>query len=112
MTAALRCFLLALFALASIHDTRSQTLVYPVRSGHKWGYINLRGKWMIRPRYEAFSETDLPWNIHPESNKLAPSPYRLVESDGKVGLTDRTLREVLPCQYKRIRPISRHWFAV
>jgi len=90
----------------------SQTLVYPVRVGHKWGYANGRGRVVIAPKYEAFSETNLPWNVHPEPFAFGLSPFRLVESDGKVGVTDRTLREVLPCAYKRIRPISTQYFAV
>lgn len=103
---------LSLLALFLSHLLTAQTLVYPVRSGHKWGYINSRGKWMIKPRYEAFSESDLPWNVHPEPRQASPSPYRLVESGGKVGMGDRSLREVLPCRYKRIRPLSQHWIAV
>jgi len=104
--------LLLTLSLLTPHLISAQTLVYPVRSGHKWGYVNSRGKMMIKPRYEAFSESDLPWNIHPEPSQVSPSPFRLVESGGKVGMTDRSLREVLPCRYKRIRPLSQHWFAV
>lgn len=110
MRSRLALTLLALSLLSSA--LTAQTLVYPVRSGHKWGYVNIRGKWMIKPRYEAFSETDLPWNVHPEQSQLRLSPFRLVEAGGKVGVGDRSLREVLPCQYKRIRPLSQHWFAV
>jgi len=105
------------FALLSILHTpyaplHSQTLVYPVRSGHQWGYVSARGRVVIPPQYEAFSETNLPWNIHPEPSAAGLSPFRLVERNSRVGLIDRTLHEVLPCSYKRIRPISQHFFAV
>lgn len=103
-------FLLSL--LSSPLLVHSQTLVYPVRVGHQWGYANGRGRVVITPKYEAFSETNLPWNIHPEPAAFGLSPFRLVESGGRVGLTDQTLREVLPCVYKRIRPLSDQFFAV
>ena len=59
----MRLKILLLFLLLQSTLLTAQTLVYPVRSGHKWGYVNSRGKWMIKPRYEAFSESDLPMRV-------------------------------------------------
>jgi len=104
------CLMLVLNALMG--TLSAQILLYPVRQDHRWGFMTARGRLMIEPRYQAFSETNLPWNLHPEQLKISPSDYRLVEFDGSVGLLDRNLRETLPCRFKRIRPLSRHYFAV
>lgn len=90
----------------------AQILLYPVRQDHRWGFITSRGRVMIEPLYEAFGETNLPWNLHPEMPKTPPSEYRLAEWQGAVGLLNSSLREVLPCRYRRIRPLSHHYFAV
>ncbi len=85
-------------------------LVYPVRQNHKWGYANAQGKVEIQPKYDAFSDEFLPWSMQLDNPPL--SPFRLIESQERVGLIDRALKEILPCKYKRIRPLQNQYFAV
>lgn len=87
--------------------------VYPIRENHKWGYYSLIGDKFyeeIPPHYDLISENQLTWNYPNKSNQ--PSPYRLFEKDGKVGLLDTLLNEKIPNQYNRIKPLTETYFAV
>jgi hypothetical protein len=91
--------------------------VYPVRVGHKIGFVKffrfgdvVIADTMVAPRYDYIGDVNLPWNTLEEDKPL--SPYRLFELDEKVGLLDPFLYEVLPNHYKRIRPLTEDYFAV
>ncbi len=87
--------------------------VYPVRINHKWGYVKFYGTLVdtvVEPRYDYIADINLPWNHF--SNADTPSPYRIFEFDGKVGLLDSTLQEIIPNRYKRIRALTPRYFAV
>lgn len=99
------CLLWAFGAIA-----QSSPYIYPIRENHRWGYITAAGKVVIEPTYDAFSESEIPYNQVQENRVL--SPYRLVELNGKVGLLSKGAKEVLPCVYQRIRPLHLRYFAV
>ena len=91
--------------------------VYPVRVGHKIGFVKffrfgdvVIADTMVTPRYDYIGDVLLPWNTLEEEKEL--SPYRLFELDEKVGLLDPFLNEILPNHYKRIRPLTPNYFAV
>lgn len=87
--------------------------VYPVRINHKWGYVKFYGTLVdtvVEPHYDYIADINLPWNHYIHSEK--PSPYRIFELNGKVGLLDSTLQEILPNRYKRIRVLTPRYFAV
>ncbi|MEM8909641.1 MAG: hypothetical protein AAGD05_17465, partial [Bacteroidota bacterium] len=93
-------------------DFNNQELVYPIRQGHKTGYVYIKPYGAvdcIPPRYDYIADINLPWNT--TTPNFEASPYRLFEIDEKVGLLDTFLNEVLPNHYKRIRPISNTHFA-
>jgi hypothetical protein len=90
--------------------------VYPVRVGHKYGYIKIYNTFpeaiidtVIPPRYDYIGDEYLPWNG--ASAGLA-SPYRLFEINERVGLLGPSLKEILPNKYKRIRVVAPELFAV
>ncbi|MFN7118183.1 MAG: hypothetical protein ACK4TA_15390 [Saprospiraceae bacterium] len=87
--------------------------VYPVRTNHKWGYVKFYGTLVdtvVEPRYDYIADINLPWNHYISSEN--PSPYRVFELDGKVGLLDSTLQEMIPNYYNRIRALTTRYFAV
>ncbi|MEO6038466.1 MAG: WG repeat-containing protein [Saprospiraceae bacterium] len=96
----------------------AQTPIYPVRKDHKSGFIVLLGKNKVGnfkevlPYYALIGDTYLPWNYFDPPQPPRLSPFLLFENDGKVGLIDQQLKEVLPNRYKRIRPLSPNCFAV
>lgn len=104
------CFLLLLFS--GLQVLCAQGALYPVRVNHKWGYINRSGKMEFVPKYDFIGDNPLPWNVQHPAYLPAESPFKLVELNGKVGLIGNYLEEVLPCKYKRIRPLNKRLFAV
>jgi hypothetical protein len=91
--------------------------VYPMRVNHKYGYAKffrvgntVIADTMVSPKYDYIGDVNLPWNIL--GDKELASPYRLYELDERVGLLDPNLNELLPNDFKRIRPVTPGFFAV
>jgi len=107
------CLLLSSQGIAQPASQAKDLRVYPIRVDHKWGYAKFYGTFidtLVTPRYDYIGDIHLPWNV--ADNKSTASPYRLFEIEKKVGLLDNYLSEFISNKYKRIRPISNHFFAV
>lgn len=85
-------------------------VLYPVKVDHQWGYIDYRGDVRVPPRYDLIDSRELPWHGWDGGDPL--SGFKKVELDGKIGLIDRNMGEVLSPAYENIRPLSTHFFAV
>ena len=81
--------------------------LYPVKVGHKWGYIDKRGRVVIEPKYDAIGDQYLKWH-----GRMSESPFRLIQVNGKLGLLGDQCREVLAANYEYISPFSSHLFIV
>ncbi|MBK7939599.1 MAG: hypothetical protein IPJ82_22050 [Lewinellaceae bacterium] len=100
------------------HSQRVPTLeAYPVREGHKWGYILIDTLYgidtIIRPYYDFIGDVPLPW--HKPDNMADLSPYRLYEVGGKVGLLKGSLKPnsaILNGRYDLVFPLTARYFAV
>ncbi|MEI6409919.1 MAG: WG repeat-containing protein [Bacteroidota bacterium] len=108
----IRFFCLMLLLVGGLQIVCAQGALYPVRVNHKWGYINRFGKIAFVPKYDFIGDSPLPWNVQHPANLPAESPFKMVELNGKVGLINGDLVEILPCKYLRIRPLSKRLFAV
>ena len=97
------CFLLLAIGVQS----QTVTYLYPVKVNHKWGYADKRGRLVVEPKYDAIGDENLRWY-----GRRSESPFRLVEAEGKLGLIDDQCQEVLPPQFRQIRPLSRFLFVV
>ena len=90
-------------------------MVYPIRKNHKVGYLYIKDDYTVvcpslPAKFDYIGESPIPWNT--TSTDLVESSFRLFSIDEKVGLIDHNLKEVIPNNYKRIRPISDNYFAV
>jgi hypothetical protein len=92
--------------------------VFPVRVNHKTGYakfFNNKGSSLayvlVEPRYDYIMEDYLPYHGG-DLTRPVFSPFRLFEIDGKVGILNRALKEVLPARYNQIRILGDHLFAL
>ncbi|MCB9280748.1 MAG: WG repeat-containing protein [Lewinellaceae bacterium] len=84
--------------------------LYPVKVGHKWGYIDRKGNMVVAPQYDQVGQSDLP--LHGDFHAPRSSGFRLVEVDGKLGLAGRDRQLVLAPDYRQIRVLSGNFFAV
>jgi hypothetical protein len=108
------CIVLMMFCGSAFAQSNNTHLtVYPVRDNHKWGYYSLIGNQLyeqIPARYDLIADEYLKWhNLGEEEDE---SPYRLFETDGKLGLLDESFNEIIPNICKRIRPLNATYFAV
>ncbi|MFN0216328.1 MAG: WG repeat-containing protein [Saprospiraceae bacterium] len=115
--------LLALAVLSGLASLKAQRqeVVYPVRVNHKIGHIfiwntDFAVDTAIPPRFDALSDVYLRYNRFRLKTKkrdsIPYSTYKLFEVDGKLGLLNQYFDEILPNKYKRIRPLTREYFAV
>ena len=87
--------------------------VHPVRVNHKWGYVKIYPSFVdtiISPIYDFLGDNNMPYNTI--KNDGSASPYKIFDLDGKVGLLNPTLKEVVPNQYQQIKVVSDDYFAV
>lgn len=85
--------------------------VYPIRVDHKWGYMKVYEDTLLilrPPKYDYIGDVRLPWN---NEKVLTSSPFKVFELNERVGLIDDELNEILPNNFKRIRPITANFFA-
>lgn len=110
----IRILFVCFWLFSAIVNSWGQFTLYPVRIGHKWGFVSLNPKRgpiiEIEPKYYALSEEPVPWNWFGQPG--ISSPYQVFEADEKIGLLDNDLNERLPNLYQRIRPLTTMYFAV
>ena len=99
-----------LLLLFTFHLTAQSNYVYPVRENHRWGYVTGSGKTVVEAKYDAVSDRNLRW--HGIAGEGGNSAFRLVEADGKLGLLDSRMQEILAPAWRSIRPLSDSLFAV
>jgi hypothetical protein len=73
----------------------------PIKTNQKWGFIDTAGQVRVVPIYDNLEQLQFEENT-----------FFLVEEGGKIGILDENARRILPCEYRRIRPLSSHYFAV
>ncbi len=110
-------WVLTLPAMALSAQSDDAIEVYPVRVGHRVGFVKFYPgvdttyvDTIIAPRYDYIGDEYLPWNTIDKAG--GTSPFRLFERDERVGLLDPYLRERLPADYRRIRPLTDSLFAL
>lgn len=110
--------LIFLWLICSALPTYSQEAdsflyVHPIRVDHKWGYVKIYPqivKTKVPPRYDYLADINVPYNTLNHDGK--PSPYKIFELDGKVGLLNETLEEIIAHEYNRIKVLADNFFAV
>ncbi|MEM1215247.1 MAG: WG repeat-containing protein [Bacteroidota bacterium] len=110
-------YIVGLFLWLGISATavgqRDARVVYPVKQNHLWGFITKMGdRLVVPPRYDAIGEKIKFALENDPSIDNDERTYRLVELNGKLGVIDQYLREILPCANEFIRPISPSQFLV
>src|SRR5690606_38616609 len=95
-----------------------------IQKSDKWGYINEKGKWAIRPRFDwalpfsenraavvldnrfGFINTQGDVVISPQYEDVTPfiNQLSIIRRNGKYGLIDTLGNEVQPAHYRRIEP--------
>jgi hypothetical protein len=88
----------------------AQKKVLPVRINQKWGYINLRGKVVIPPKYDGLGEEGVPY--HGPGGAQPLSRFRMVSIGDRCGLLDHYRRETFPPVYRQIFVLADTLFAV
>ncbi|MFK7983887.1 MAG: WG repeat-containing protein [Saprospiraceae bacterium] len=110
---ALFLFLNCLFLTTSNAQIGKRYLdVHPVRVNHKWGYIKIYPTLVdtiIFPKYDFLGDVNVPYNKI--TNDGEASPYKVFELNGKVGLLNKELEEVVSNQYHQIKVVSNNFFA-
>ena len=105
-----KTYILLLSFISISFFAKSQSLLYPVKIDHKWGYMDIRGNIVIEPRYDIISNQDLLYYSH--RNHISKSKFRLVETNEKLGLINNRKEEILPTKYNRIRVLTDTIFSV
>ena len=85
--------------------TFSQTInspLLPVKVEQKWGLIDTSGTIRINPQYDNLKMIDSDFN----------QSYYLIGVDKKIGLLNQNGQQIISANYRRIRPLSKNYFAV
>jgi hypothetical protein len=101
--------LICLLCWIPFSSLQAQKKVLPVRINQKWGYISVRGKIVIPPKYDGLGDENLPYH---GMDAQARSPFRLVSVGDRCGLLDQHRRELFPPEYHRIYVLADTLFAV
>ncbi len=112
----LLCFNTAcIFFTVRLHSQSTEGVVidvYPIRVNHKSGFVRFfegRILEITHPRYDYIGDEFLPWN---DVNTTERSSLKLFELNTRVGVLDASLKEIIPNDYKSIRPMNPNFFAV
>jgi hypothetical protein len=105
----LRFFLFAALLVAYTNIFAQKKTVLPVRIDGLWGYINQRGKVIIPAKYDAISDTPLPWH---GQNARGKSRFRLVSIGDKCGLLNEKKEEIFEPVFDQIYALSDTLFLV
>lgn len=65
----------------------AQTLLFPVKEGQKWGFMDTKGRIQVAPEYDF---------VKP----FMPNGTAIVQKNKKLGLIDTNNKPLLPCQYE------------
>jgi len=87
--------------------------VHPVRVNHKWGYVKIYPTLVdtiIPPKYDFLGDINVPYNKI--TNDGEASPYKVFDLNGKVGLLNKELEEVVSNQYNQIKVVADDFFAI
>ncbi|MBL4648251.1 MAG: WG repeat-containing protein, partial [Aureispira sp.] len=93
-----RPFLVVILVITAF-VTQAQQHLYPVHIDKKWGMIDVNGKLVVKPYYQAIGV-------------FQEGLYAIAEKEGLLGVLDTTGALVIPCQYTLMDYVGRGLFSV